>query len=256
MATDAPDRSVAAGAPSTVASDIARRDPFPPGLQKLAAASGILFVAFLIASIATGDAPTPDYGAPAAEYEQYAREHADGLKVGLLFALFAAFSLVWFSGMLRSALADAEEAARGFSRIAHVASIGAVIAAVGFVLSSAMRAAAANEPTDAGGAVIRGMIHISDSTGALITLGFALMLIAAGLVMARTDAFPRWLGVLGLVTGLIYVGLFFYALTIDESDTPLDFLWPLAMLGLLVWTIATSVTLIRRVGRHHRSSTR
>ncbi len=47
------------------------------------------------------------------------------------------------------------------------------------------------------------------------------------------------------------VVLFVYALYINENSSPLDFLWPLAMLSLLVWTIATSLVLVRQVGRRH-----
>ncbi len=187
---------------------------------------------------------------PPPEWESFARENGDELKVGLLLSMFAAYELLWFSGVLRSALGTAETAARGFTRLAHVAFTGGIVVALGIVLSSSIRATAANEPADAGGAVIRAMIHLADAIGALFPLGFATMLIPASLLILRTRAFARWLGVVGLVGGLAFLILFFYTLVFDEPDSPLDFVWPIAFLSS-IWVGGTSLELVRRVGRDH-----
>jgi hypothetical protein len=225
------------------------RDRFPRGLQLLGAASGLLFVLFLILSIVLGDAEAPDWGAPGAEYQQYAADNGDDFKLGLLLSLFSAFALLWFAAFLRSELGDAERRLRGFTRVAHVVLLGAAISAIGIVLSASMRAAATNQPGDTPGEVIRAMVHLADSVGALLPLGLAALLIGAGLLQLLTREFPAWLGVLALVAGVAYVVLFLYALVIDEQDSAIDIAWPIAFLGLLIWSIATSVLLLGRVGR-------
>jgi hypothetical protein len=223
------------------------RDPFSAPMRKLGAATGLLFVVFLILSIVFGDAESPDFAAPAAEYEAFARENGDGLKVSLLMSMFAAFFLLWFSGVLRGALGQIETRARGFTRLSHVAFAGGIVMAIALVSSASIRASAANQPDDAGGEVIRAMVHVADAFGGLIPVGLAALLIAASLLMVATRAFPRWLGILGLVAGGIYVLLFFYALFIDDDDAALGFLWPVGFLGLLIWTVSTSASLLRQV---------
>jgi hypothetical protein len=224
-----------------------RRDPFPTGLQKAGAASGILFVVFVILSIALGGGDSPDRGAPLGEYEQYVADNSGKLKLGLLFSLLSAFALLWFSGVLREALGRAETVARGFTRLSGVAFAGGIVAAIAIVLLAAIRTAAIAED-DLGGEAIRTIVLIADSTGALFPLGFAALLVPAGLLMLRTIGFPTWLGIVGLVAGAGYLLLFFYALVLDQDDSVLDVLWPIAFLGLLIWSVGTSVHLVRRVG--------
>jgi hypothetical protein len=223
------------------------RDPFSPGLQKASAASGIAFVVFVVLSIAFGGAETPDLGAPVEEYAEYAADNDDKLKVGLLLTLFAGFSLLWFSGVLRSALGRAETLARGFTRLSHVAFAGGIVVAIGSVLNSTMYTAAVVED-DMDGETVRAIVHLADSTGALLPLGFAALLIPSAFVMLRAVGFPRWLGFVGLVSGVAFVVLFFYALVIDKDDSPLEIAWPIGFLALLIWLVGTSVHLIRSVG--------
>lgn len=224
-------------------------DPFSPTLQRIAAASGLLFIVLVILSIVFGEAEAPEFAAPAPEWETFARENGDKLKVGLLLSLFAAFELLWFSGVVRSALGAAETAARGFTRLSHVAFAGGIVLTLGIVLSSSIRAAAANEPADAGGVVIRAMTHVADAMGALFPLGFATLLIPASLLILGTRAFPRWLGFVGLGGGIGFLILFFYALVLEEQDSVLDPLWPVSLLSSFVWIAGMSVELLRRVGR-------
>ncbi len=56
----------------------------------------------MILSLIFGGGESPYYAAPPPEGETFARDNGDKLKVGLLLSMFAAYALLWFSGVLRS----------------------------------------------------------------------------------------------------------------------------------------------------------
>ena len=80
------------------------------------------------------------------------------------------------------------------------------------------------------------------------TLGFAnarlalgSFVLASGLAMHATGAFPRWLAWLGIVSGVLTVPARF--LWTDEG------LWMLPYLAMWLWAVITCVLLLRRAAR-------
>ena len=237
-------------APSPVA--VRDEDPLPAGLRRLSAASGVLFTVLVICFTVFGTAKQPKYKASADKFATFARENADTLALGLLLACFAGFALAWFSGVLRGGLQEAEEASGGPSRLADISFAGGLIATSGLLLSSSIRTAAVHEPADAGGPVVRGMMHTAEAAGALIPVGFALLVVPASILALRFAYFPRWLGALGLAAGVLSVAMFFYSLFLGTGPFFVKVLWPITLTGTLIWITAASVLLVRRAGQAGR----
>jgi hypothetical protein len=224
------------------------RDPFAPGLQKAAAASGIAAALLLLIAFIVNSAETPDFNAPVAEYAEYVRDEGDAMKLsGFLLAL-SAFSLVFYAGVIRSALGAHEAAARGFTRLGYIVLAGFTLAATCFAIGGALLAAAgasgAGEPefqklyTNLSGAAFGGAV-----------VGLAAALDAAGFIILRTRAFPAWLGWVALAGALFWFLTLFYFLDVADDESIFGIGFPLGFLALFVWLIGTSVLLVGRVGR-------
>lgn len=226
-----------------------RRELFPAGLQKAAAASGIGFVVLLILSIALGQPAAPDFAAPGPEWRAFGTENHDELQLGALLLGLALFAFIWFAAVLYGLLSTAERVARGFSRVAHVVPLGALFAAACFGVSAAVAAAGATLPDDTDGTVVRALHFVGSAIASLAGAGMGAMLIAAGLLIGRLNVLPRWLAPLGIAAGAVYVLTLLNLLTIEDDESALGFLFPIAFLLTLVWIAAASVLMIIRVDR-------
>lgn len=163
-----------------------------------------------------------------------------------MFALFAAGALfLAFLGAVLSRLRVSDETGRLTS---FAAAVGQVFASVLFV-TGAVRGAVGksvqfnNETLPAVGA-LRVLDSVSSALlGVYAMLAAALVIGAVSMLILRTDAFPRWLGILGSVCAAVLV----------LAQT--TFVGELAIPVLLIWAIATSVQL-RRQTPHAVEATR
>jgi hypothetical protein len=223
-------------------------DPFSPGLQKVAALSGLTAALLLLASILVNSAETPDFTAPAAEYAQYVSDEGDAAKVGGFLLLLSSFFLVFYAGVVRSALGSGEAAARGFTRLGYIVLAGLTMTATCFGLAGALTATLGAlegaEPE-----VVKTIGQLGGAVFAPGMLGLAAALDAAGFIILRTRVFPVWTGWVALVGALFAFLTAFYALDVSDDDSIFGAGYPLASLAFLIWLIATSILLFQRVGR-------
>ena len=226
-----------------------RRDPFPPIMQRLSAASGITFVVLLIVSIIVGGEETPDWAAPAEEFARYNREHADSTQLGNLLLLLAALELLWFTGHLRGELGRFEQAARGFTRMSHVAFAGGVVAATGLGLVAITGAVAVSQVDDTPAEIVRSFHQLSYAMFALASVGLIVLTAASAVLMLRTDVLPSWIGWIGLIVAVAQFLTLFILLVPEDEEFALAFAWIPGFLGLLIWAFAASLVFVRRVGR-------
>jgi hypothetical protein len=234
---------------STAADSTTDDRVFSPLMQRLSAASGILFVVFVLLSIFTQGEEGPDWSDPAADYVTYATNNVDELQLSSFFLVLAALELLWFAGHLRGELGRGEGLARGFTRISHVAFAGGVVAAAGLALVAVCNVVAASQPQDTTPDVVRALFHLSFAAFELAAIGLVALLVASGLLVVRARTFPVWLGVIALLSGLLYFLTLFIALAPEDDDFVLGFAWFPAFILLLVWALASSIVLVRRIGR-------
>jgi hypothetical protein len=224
-------------------------DPFSPTLQRVAAASGLGFVLFLILSIAFQGGEAPEYGDPAVKFAQYASDNANDIQLSGVLIGLAAFEFLWFAGYLRGQLGRAEEAARGFTRLSHIVFAGGIMTAVGFVLSSVMTAAAVSQPEGTSAEIIRALYLGSYYPFLVASVGLATMLYTAAFLILRLGTLPRWLGVVGILGGLFYLLTLFSLLKPEDDGGAFGVFYPLGFLMLMIFVIGTSVSFLRQVGR-------
>jgi hypothetical protein len=221
-------------------------DPFPLGLQRIAAATGILFVVLMIASIVVNGSEPPDFNDPVQQWTKFATDHQDDARIGAMIFGFAAFEFMWFLGYLRGVLGTAELEARGFTRATHIAYTGGVVGVAGLLLAAFFGGVALSHE-DASPDVIR---MANDLSGAafvgLASVGFAVLLTAAGMLIVRTRVFAAWLGWLGMASGAFFL-LQLGNLASEDADNAFSVFFPLAFLTFLIWVLACSITFLRRL---------
>lgn len=235
--------------PATTASAIDEDKLFPTGMQKALAASGIVFALLVILSIIIGADEHPDFGAGASEWRELATDGKDDNQASALLGLLGVLFFVMFVGVVRSALARTELQLRGFTRGADIALAGGILAATGVAIAIAMGTAAASQPADTPDEVVRAMFHLADSVWAAAVVGFAVFLLNAGMLIVRTGALPRWIGWVAVVSSVAWAITLLSVLEWEDSDSVFAAFWIPGNLLLLVFAIATSVVLIRRVGK-------
>jgi hypothetical protein len=221
-------------------------DPFPVGMQRLAAVSGILFVVLMIVSFFVNDGETPDFNDPVQEWTKFAADHQDDARIGALIFGFAAFEFMWFLGYLRGALGTAELEARGFTRLVHIAYTGGVLGIGGTTLGYFLGAASLGH-ADTSPDALRLANDLSGAAWVGVgSVGFAVLLIASGILIVRTRVFAAWIGWLGMVSGLFFQ-LQLLILLSEDTDNAFGVFFPLALLTFVIWVVACSVTFLRRL---------
>ena len=224
---------------------------FPTGLQRAGAASGLIFFLLIVISIFFDPSDWPDFADSAEEYRQFATDNRDDMQVGQIFGALGLLAFVWFVAFLRGTFARAENWLRGYTRLSDAVFAGGLLAAALIAGASMMTVAAVSEPEDTDGAIIRAVLHASDALWVAAILGFIVMLTAAGMFILRTRVLPVWLGPVALVSALAWLVLIMIGIPSaeDPDDSALGFLWPIAFLLFMIWIVATSILLIRRVGK-------
>jgi hypothetical protein len=202
-------------------------------------ASGIAFILALVPAMGSVPEP-PGTGAGIADIAGYYGRHVDGH----LFATFAwgiaLMALLLFIGSLFAILRAAEGGSGSLSFLALLS--GATAVAIMVVAQAATGATAiiASEGIDP--AIVRGLDEVAHMIAHLFAIPLGVFLIAASGVILRYRVTWRWLGVLGLAAGLASVvgtaGIF-------EPEATLHKIGVLGLLGFVLWTLGTSIALLR-----------
>lgn len=200
--------------------------------ERVAAGTGLAFVVLLVFGAVIDPVADPT-GDGAATVSAQLLDNKARVLLGVYAASFAALTLVWFAGSLRSTLRQAEGGQGG--RLSAVAFAGAVMAAVAILASAAMQTGAlelADYGNDAAGARLAASLARSlfFATG----FGLALLVWATFVVAIRHAAIPRWLAWVGLVGAALAVVV----------------IWPFFAIGFVIvlfWVAALSIVLIRKV---------
>ena len=222
---------------------------FSPTMQRVAAASGVLFVLFTILSVVFSGGESPDWADPAGEYVSYSQDNADEVQLSSLFLLLAAVELLWFTGFMRGELGRVEARHRGFTRAAHPVLAGGTVAAAGLALVALTSAVAVSQPADTSPDVVRALHHLSFASFSLAAVGLIGFLAGAGLLILRSVALPKWLGIVALIGSLAYLLTLFIVLSPEDEDFVFGFAWFPGFLALLLFALASSVVFLRRIGR-------
>ena len=117
-------------------------------------------------------------------------------------ASFAAVFLVFFAGVLRGYLRDAEGGSGALSSITFA---GAIIAATGMLAITTVEYAAAQSAGDVPAQVTQTLSALQANTFLGVSAGFGIFGVAAGMAILRTGAMSRRMGWVSAVGGLLWL---------------------------------------------------
>ena len=222
-------------------------DTLPASWQRLLALSGVVFaVLFLVAWFASGG-DAPDYAAGDQEWTEWAKDNEWRSRIGAFAMLLAGFVFLHFVGTLRSVLGTAETAVRGSAQLARVAFAGALVGIAGMTTAIVMVSSATTEGPDANPVVSRAVATSLAGPFLLSAMGFAALLMAAGVLTLRTQVFARWVGVVALIGAISFLIAFLTVIAGLGEDSVFGFGFFPGVLALVIWSIATSVARYRAV---------
>jgi hypothetical protein len=224
----------------------------PPSWQRPLALSGVAFaVLFLVGWFASGG-DAPDYTAADEDWTDWAEDNRWRSRIGAFVMLLAGFVFLHFAGTIRSVLGSAETTGRGSAQLARVAFAGALIGIAGMSTAIVMIAAATSEGADADPVVSRAVTTASAGPFLVSAMGFAALLMAAGLLTLRTGVFARWTGFVALLGALSFLITFLTLIAGTGEDSLFGFGFFPGVLALVIWSIATSIARYRAVGSRAR----
>ena len=220
----------------------------PLSWQRLLALSGVAFaVLFLVGWFASGG-DAPDYGASDQAWTNWADDNQWKSRIGAFAMLLAGFVFLHFVATIRTALGDAEARVGGSVQLARVALAGAITGIAGMVMAIVIISSATTEGADADPVVTRAIASSSAGPFLLSAMGFAALLLAAGLLTLRSGVFARWTGVVALIGAAGFLVAFAAVLSGLGEDSLFGFGFFPGVLALVIWSIATSVALYRALG--------
>ena len=230
-----------------------RPDPVAPFVQRLVAASGIVFALLLIVTVALGG-ETPDDGAPIQEWTEFARDNESNSRISALIFALATYNFLLFLGYLRAAIGNAERAARGFTRGGYIVLAAGTAGISGLMIGIGLSAIAITDPEQTSPEIIRATYDFSGAGFLLASAGLGACLVTVGLVNVAVRALPAWLGWVALASGVSFV-LQLGILLSDDEDNAFGFFYPIAFLLLVVFCVGASVAFLKDLNRQAEGAT-
>jgi hypothetical protein len=219
---------------------------------RYAAATGVLFVGLVVLGFAVQPKP-PSSDASASEVLNYVVDHHNALHAVQLIFGAAMFLFIWFIAALRNSLGGAEG---GGQRLATTAYGGGLIAAAGLIVSLGLGATAALHPAENGPDVTHALTDAAAMVLAVSAPAAVVFFVANGISIIRSGYLPAWLGWLGFATALFNafgLGNVFTDHGAFAADGVLGFL--IGFLLFLIWVLAASILLVRRLGQGDGATT-
>ena len=163
--------------------------------------TGLAFIVLAaVAFIVSGEPPDVDEGAP--KIVDFYVDNKDEQMIGAIGEALAASMFVFYAGVLRRALRDAE-GPRGI--LSAVAFAGAIIFATGLSIDATLSFALAETADDIDPAAVQALAALWQNDFVPFAVGLQLFLLATGLSLVRHGALPKWIGWLAILVGLIAV---------------------------------------------------
>jgi hypothetical protein len=220
-------------------------DALPTPWQRLLALSGVAFALLFVVGWFASGGDAPDYRAADQDWTDWAEDNQWRSRIGAFVMLLAGFVFLHFVGTIRSVLGSAESPGRGSAQLARTAFAGAIIGIAGMSMAIVVIASATSEGADADPVVTRAVATASAGPFLVSAMGFAALLMAAGLLTLRTGVFARWTGFVALIGALSFLIAFLTVIAGLGEDSVFGFGFFPGILALVIWSIATSIARYR-----------
>lgn len=196
--------------------------------QRFAPLSGVLAVVLWIVGIFLITKNDPDDHATDQQILDWYRGNENTVLLGGWAFMLGCLAFIWFAAILRARLAEAEGGAQTTTTVAFV---GGVAAAMFGMLVPAPDIAAAINKGEISAATAATLHHSTDAFFVCAELAAVLLFLGAAVLAFRTRVLPKWwAAVMVLVAVVLVIG-------------PIG--WAGLIFGLPVWTLVTSVMLLR-----------
>ena len=196
--------------------------------------TGVAFVVLALVAVFVGGEP-PDADSPVQEIVDHYRDNEDAIFAGALLLGLAGTLLIFFAGVLRKVLREAEGEGGVLSIVAFA---GAVVLAIGAAIDGTISIALADKADTIDPAAVQALQALWDNDFLPLAMGTAVFLFASGLSIVRHAALPKWLGWAAILFAVI-------------SLTPIGFA---GFIGGAVWILVVSVLLTLKFRGHDASS--
>ncbi len=209
--------------------------------ERVTGAAGLAWTVLILAELFTwGNQQFTD---PLSKVRDHYVSHGSAAQASIAFAVLGIFPLLVFASGLRAVLRLQERYEDVLSSVFLTAAAAFASAQIVFAAVNGALFLNAPQATDSEIKLLVGAVNYLD---AVRFMPFGVMVGAASLAMIERPSFARWMGWLGIVSGVLTlvgeVGLF-------------DYYGPIGKLGdvtqgglvlFLIWAIAVSITLLRR----------
>jgi hypothetical protein len=197
-------------------------------LERLAPLTGVVFVVlFVAAAILIGEGVDPEDGVE--EVLEYYDDNEGAIFAGSALGGLAGVFLIFFGGVVRRVLRDAEGPGHTLSAVAFG---GAIALAVAIAVGASLSIALAESFDDIDPVAAEALNALGWNYYIPFALGMATFTLASGISIVRHGALPAWFGWVAVVLGILDV-------------TPVGFF---AFLASLLWILIASVWLYREGG--------
>jgi hypothetical protein len=169
--------------------------------ERSAALTGVTAVVLWVVGILVLEkvADQPDTSATPAQALAYFENHDQAILAGTFAFMLGAIFFLWFLGTLRAHLFEVEGGSR---RLAGTAFAGGVIAAASLLFMEATQAAGVLNKKGLSPEAAQVYRGIGDAFFYATELPAAVLILAVGLLVLRTRAWPAWLGWASLAVAL------------------------------------------------------
>src|SRR5262245_16864161 len=172
--------------------------------ERLAPFDGIAAVAFWVVGVLVlqGPANQPDTDASPARAPVFFTTEEKAILVGTFLSMIAPLLFLWFPGLVRARLVEAEG---GSHRLSSIAFAGGVAAAIFLLAQPAVHATGAINSDNLSADAAQVYLGINVAFFYAAEFATAVFLLALGLVSLRGQPFPQWFGTVSLVYAVCLV---------------------------------------------------
>lgn len=223
--------------------DLSMAETAPPPGNRLALAGAIWYLLEIpvLFPFLSAESPSP---VKAAELVTYYSSQKTNLLIGAAGASVVLLGRIAFSAGARASL----QRTAGIRALADLA-LGAMVLSVVLEIAMAALFAAAGRMAAVGGEQggIVALHYAAETVGFALFPAIAVAIASTSLAQLISAQFPRWLGWLGLVAGVVGIATSAYAVATAQNlvgqSSPLLSSW---IFGFWIWMVATGIVLFRR----------
>ncbi|HXY94293.1 MAG TPA: hypothetical protein VEP49_17575 [Acidimicrobiia bacterium] len=206
--------------------------------ERYGALGGIVFVVLVVVSIFVPGS-TPMASDSPAKILKYFHDHQDAIKVASFVGVLASVPILLWAGSLWARLHRAGD--RQF-RLGLIAVLGLLLGGAGNLTQTATTAAVALELKNVGPTEAKFFFVLGQGFSSAGAIGLAVLVLATSMAVFRFQAFPKWVGWIGVLDGVLFLIASYSIATTGDAIGAFGFA---SFIVWAIWLLITSVIMFR-----------